>query len=560
MAKLIPHLEIADIQNKPERDVAAGLVSGLDETCLVFHSYPWLKPERHDRGKESFLVEGEADFLIFSPDFGLLDLEVKGGNISYDPATHRWFRLTDSGREIQISNPFEQGQRNIHALVDQILRREFRPDEQLPCAFGFAVIFPDCEFTGPLPPGADSGILLTSKDLGFLGRRIPEIAKKWDRQSSRPRLGRSSVTRMIDGLSPTFRLLPILSRQVASQEDALIRLTDRQQEALIGLYANPRVLVQGVAGSGKTMLAMARAFRFAEEGRKTLFLCYNKGLADWLTALIPEKLGSSLSIYHFHSLCSEWCWTAGIKFNVPADDDGAFWRENAANLLDRAIDKISIRFDAVVVDEAQDFFPNWWMPIELLNALAEEGSLYVFCDPAQNLFVNSELVLPELGVRYSLPTNCRNTRRIATTCGRIRAIEIAVRKEAPEGVDPIIEVASSGDKQRASCENQIREWLNSGKLKPNQIAVLSPRRQANSSLAGMKTLGGCPITDSLSEWKEGKGILHSTVRAFKGLEADALVVMDVGEFSPVLTQADLYVACSRAKHLLTVLATADGVL
>ena len=560
MAKLIPHLDFADIQNKPERDVAAGLVNGLDDTWLVFHSYPWLRPDRHDRGKESFLVEGEADFLIFHPDFGLLDLEVKGGTIFYDSATHRWYRRTDKGKEIQISDPFQQGQRNIHAIVDQIQQRQLRTNERMPCAFGYAVIFPDCEYAGPLPPGAETGILLTSKDLGFLDRRIPEVAKKWDRQSSRPPLSRSDKTRIVEGLSPTFRLLPILSRQVASQEDALVRLTDRQQEALEGLYANPRVLVMGVAGSGKTMLAMARALRFAEDGKTTLFLCYNKGLADWLAALVPERLRPCLSIYHFHRLCSEWCWTAGIPFHVPADDDGAFWRDDAANLLDRAIDRNSTRFDAVVVDEAQDFYPNWWMPIELLNSFAEEGPLYVFCDPAQNLFVDSELVLPELAVRYSLPTNCRNTRRIAATCGRIRGVEIAVRKEAPDGVETKIEVASPGDRQRAACESQVREWVNAGKLKPNQIAVLSPRRQVSSSLAGTKSLGGHPIVDSLSAWKEGKGILYSTVRAFKGLEADALVVMDVGGFSPVLTQADFYVACSRAKHLLTVLTTAAGVL
>lgn len=560
MAKLIPHLDVSEIQNKPERDVASGLVAGLDDTCLVFHSYPWLRPERHDHGKESFLVEGEADFLVFSPEFGLLDLEVKGGNIHYEPATHRWFRVTDAGREIPITDPFQQGQRNIHALVDQIRKRQFRVNEHLPFAFGYAVIFPDCEHTGPLPPGADSGILLTSKDLAFLYRRIPEVAKKWDRQPSRPRLSPSEVARIVDGLSPTFRLLPILSRRLASQEDALVRLTNRQQEALEGLYDNSRVLVQGVAGSGKTMLAMARAQRFAQERKKTLFLCYNKGLADWLDALVPDELREYLKIYHFHRLCSEWCWTTGIPFNVPADDVEAFWQNVAANLLDRAIDKNSIRYDAIVVDEAQDFQPNWWMPIELLNTAAEEGPLYVFCDPAQNLFVDTKLVFPELTVRYSLPTNCRNTRRIAATCSRIRGVEIAVRPEAPEGVETKIEVAVPGDRQRVACEGQIREWLNAGRLKPSQIAILSPRRQGSSSMAGIKNIGGCPIVDSLSAWRDGKGILYSTVRAFKGLEADALVVIDIDKFSPVLTQADLYVACSRAKHLLTVLTTTNGVL
>jgi len=403
MAKLIPHLDTLGIQNKPERDVADGLVKGLGNDSLVFHSYPWLRPERHDRGQEQFLVEGEADFAIFSPDFGLLVLEVKGGSLHYDPATHRWFRRTEKGKDIPIRDPFQQGQKNIHALVDQIQKRQFRSNERLPCAFGFAVIFPDCEYTGDLPPGADTSILLTSKDLAFLDRRIPEIAKKWNRNPNRNRLTRTEIDKIVEGLSPTFRLLPILSRQVSSQEDALVRLTDRQQEALEGLYANPRVLVLGTAGSGKTMLAMARAQRFAEEGKKTLFLCYNKGLADWLAALVPDDARRNFSIYHFHKLCSEWCWMAGIPFHVPADDDGAFWRDDAADLLDRAIDRNSTRFDAIVVDEAQDFYPDWWMPIELMNTRAEDGQLYVFCDPAQNLFVDTDLVLPELPVRYSLP-------------------------------------------------------------------------------------------------------------------------------------------------------------
>jgi len=506
------------------------------------------------------LVEGEADFVIFSPEFGLLDLEVKGGTIKYDPSTLRWFRQTSKGNEIAISDPFRQGQRNIHAIVEQIRTRKFRSTEPFPCGFGFAVIFPDCEYTGTLPPGVDALILLTSKDLSFLYRRVPEIAKSWDRNKSRPRLPTSEVARLVEGLSPVFRLLPILSRQLSTQEDALVRLTDRQQEALEGLYTNPRVLVLGTAGSGKTMLAMARAKRFAEEGKRTLFLCYNKGLADWLAALVPENLRPFFSIYHFHRMCSEWCWTAGIPFDVPADDDGAFWRDDAANLLDRAIDRNFTRFDAVVVDEAQDFYPNWWMPIELVNTFAEDGPLYVFCDPAQNLFVDTDLVLPELSVRYTLPTNCRNTRRIAAACGRIQGIEIAVRSESPEGVDPRVEVVPTGERQRSACDNQIRQWLNTGKLNPNQVAVLSPRRQANSSLARVKSLGGCPIIDTLSDWKEGKGILFSTVRAFKGLEADALVVIDVDGFSPLLTKADFYVACSRAKHLLTVLSTVEGVL
>ena len=273
---------------------------------------------------------------------------------------------------------------------------------------------------------------------------------------------------------------------------------------------------------------------------------------------MPESHRQIVSVYHFHRLCSEWCWRAGIPFAVPTGGDGAFWRDDAANRLGQAIDRISTRFDAVVVDEAQDFFPNWWLPVELLNRSEEDGPLYVFCDPAQNLFVDTELAIPDLTVRYSLPTNCRNTRRIAAMCGRIRGFEIGVRKDAPDGVEPTVEVAAEGEGQRLSCERQVRHWLGPGRLRPSQVAILSPKRLANSSLAGVKVLGGHPVVETLSEWRDGKGVLFSTVRAFKGLEADALVLIDVAGVSPVFTQPDFYVACSRAKHLLAVLTTADG--
>ncbi len=78
MARLIPKIPLDDITLKPERDVAQALIEQLPADSVVYHSYPWLRPERHDRGN-TFLKEGEADFVIVMPDLGLLVLEVKGG-------------------------------------------------------------------------------------------------------------------------------------------------------------------------------------------------------------------------------------------------------------------------------------------------------------------------------------------------------------------------------------------------------------------------------------------------------------------------------------------------
>ena len=99
------------------------------------------------------------------------------------------------------------------------------------------------------------------------------------------------------------------------------------------------------------------------------------------------------------------------------------------------------------------------------------------------------------------------------------------------------------------------------KLRPSQVAVLSPYKKDNSSLAGTDTLNGIPVVEDIDAWNRGEGILFSTVRSFKGLEADAVVIMDVMEPGSKLnfTRTDFYVACSRAKHLLAVIEREEGV-
>jgi len=101
----------------------------------------------------------------------------------------------------------------------------------------------------------------------------------------------------------------------------------------------------------------------------------------------------------------------------------------------------------------------------------------------------------------------------------------------------------------------VHEWVNQGKLKPNQVAILSPFKQNSSSLASLSKARGVEITSDIERWKEGKGILFSTVKGFKGLEADAILLIDIPHKRelPSFQRADYYVACSRAKHLLVVI-------
>jgi hypothetical protein len=559
VARLIPKIALEDITLKPERDVARALTDQLAQDCVVYHSYPWLRAERNDRGKDT-LREGETDFVIVLPELGFLVLEVKGGSIEYDAGSHLWYRLLPHGGRKEIRDPLEQARKNTHILEEKIAKSSFCGKKHVPCAFGYAIVFPDCSYSGPVPSGAEYSILLSANDLPHLSKRIPEILKKWNQSERAHSFTREELDGVLKALSPAFQLLPVLYRRIEEQEERLFRLTEEQLNILNILQNHQKAALEGVAGSGKTMLAMAQAQRFADSGANTLFVCFNKALAEWLEAGLPEGYQSRIKIANFHRLCHEYCTDTGIPFAVPSVDAREFWRTKAAELFIDAIAKSDKRFDAIVVDEGQDFFSDWWIPLELI--LRPEGAFYLFYDPSQNLFVGNEFTIPGLGKPFRLPTNCRNTRRIAATCSYVRGVDIPVRKDAPEGDETIVSVANSPCEQVRICQQKVSEWLGKGGLKPSQIAILGPHTRTNSSLKETTSVRSVPITGSLDAWKNNMGILYSTIRGFKGLETDVAIIIDVPPPGSLqnFTPADFYVACSRAKHLLVVLPICEGIV
>jgi hypothetical protein len=562
MARLIPKVSLDEIFLKPERDVAAALISQLPDDCIVYHSYPWLRSDRNERTRSVTLREGETDFVIVSPKLGFLVLEVKGGEIHYDEVDGLWYRRLASGRKKEIQDPFAQVRRNTHFLEKKIREESFPSLEAIPCPYGYAVVFPDCEYDGKAPPGADTKIILSAKDMGRIGERVMEILGCWRRSPLPVPLSKQELDGIVKALSPVFQLLPVLFRQIDEQETHLFRLTEEQGRLLDFLSSHDRAAIRGVAGSGKTLLAHAQAQRFADRELRTLFVCYNKALAEWLRSSMPEPYQEKITVRHFHGLCSDWCRQASVDFSVPTNDQAAFWKYKAADLLSEAIDCTSERFDAVVVDEGQDFYPEWWIPLEFINRDGDQGPLYVFYDPAQNLFVDESLLIPELGRPFSLPTNCRNTKRIAAVCGEIRKISVAVRPDAPEGSQCEVRLADTVELQQRMCGEYVARWIGKGRLKAQQIAILSPYDRTRSSLSQLTTIGKTPLTDDPLVWKAGEAILFATIRSFKGLEADVVIMIDVAspDKGPAFTTADFYVGCSRAKHVLVILAREDNIL
>lgn len=159
-------------------------------------------------------------------------------------------------------------------------------------------------------------------------------------------------------------------------------------------------------------------------------------------------------------------------------------------------------------------------------------------------------------MQYSgrLPTNCRNTRAVASTCGEIISTEIKTHPESPPGTPTQFHVDADDKKRTRIIAEQLKDLLYNEGLDPSQIAILSPKRQQNTCLAGFNKIGQLAIDDDPKRWRDNKSVLMTTIRAFKGLEADVVILLLDGPPKPsgVFTTADYYVAASRAKHVLHV--------
>ncbi|HYG66511.1 MAG TPA: NERD domain-containing protein [Anaeromyxobacteraceae bacterium] len=546
MARFIPDTSPEDVPHDSERVVMRAL-RDLPAGYVVMHSFPWLRPTRDlARGP---LHEGEADFVILHPERGMLVLEVKGGVPELRGRT--WTR---GAREMR--DPFEQARRNRYALLDAIEERTNGSVSRAQFTHGDAVVFPHCQYDGPLPINADDRILLDARSLSELPARIEAAFAAWQRRPTRLSAGEFSA--LLDALMPKLRLLRCVGTEVAAEGQRIIQVTRDQRATLQGLLANDRVLIEGTAGAGKTLLAYEFAAALAARGQAVLLLCYNKHLAAWLdeqTRADPRIAGhGTVEVSTFHAFAVALARRSEVEFEVPARGGPEFWDDEVPLILEQALEILRSRsaaplFDAVIVDEAQDFARDWWVTVEGLTRGGRHGRLYAFLDLHQSLRRDPQLPPVPLHARFRLTANCRNTRTIARSASCITGAEVTLLPGIPEGEAPSTRRAVTAAAQAGLVLEEIRRRTKQG-IKPHQIAVIGPAAHNKGALARFDEVDGVPFTTDAADWRRGGGILVTTARAFKGLESDFVLLYDLSGFGALFTPTDLYVAWTRARHRL----------
>jgi hypothetical protein len=494
----------------------------------------------------------EIDFVVVASE-GEFCLEVKGGEIEHRRG--QWFT---NGQPLKQS-PFAQAGGGASALYDYLAGRV--PDVRSSFV-GHGVLFPDTRFD-PDMPEVEHALVYDDRDLVRpLSAYLARLADYW-RERLRARRGGNwpetltpaARTRIVREIAPDFDLVPSLHARVSRVEEELVRLTERQKELLVGLVDEPRVVVKGGAGTGKTLLACEEAVRLARDGRQTTFLCYGSRLADHVRKALH---GHGVAVAHIHGLMGTLISDAQLRNQLPAVD--------AQDLFDIYYPQLGIdalaqlgrlgSVEALVLDEGQDLLKPTYVQFfdALLNGETSSGTWRLFYDPNQDIFMGgtpSELEQLEMfATGYRLTRNCRNTREIALATTFVSGVRLA-ETLVVDGPD-VVEEWGAATKDLQKCVSRVlREWLDRG-LEPEQITILSARTYEHS-LVGSIDPARLPrrIVDiTRGDSPDTSRIRFSTIAGFKGLEADAILLVDIDEMTRTDRLALLYTGASRAKSVL----------
>jgi hypothetical protein len=545
-----------------ERLVYEALARALPAEYVVFYRVGWFEPPASGP-----LKEGEADFLIAHPARGLLVLEVKGGRIGVDAETGQWMSVDRDGARHVIKDPYAQANNTRHVLRRKLLAMKLVRLRDVP--IGHAVVLPHCSKAAAGVAEASLDITLDAEDLTHAAESIEAQFRFW--RLSPDAEWRHNGIALLERLfvNRDFARVP-LGTQLRQHEPEFVRLTQEQAGVLDTLRMQRRAVISGCAGSGKTMLAVEKARRLAGEGFRVLVTCYNRALADFIRAQLPPPQvvkrgagesanrqldlfgGAKVEVASFHSLAGQWARRAGITLPEAATDDAkqrALYDAELPNALLAAATKLNERYDAILVDEGQDFHEDWWVALQSLLEDPDHGILYIFYDDNQSLYT-AGAKLPIATAPYPLTRNCRNTRRIHEWVTRWYRGGAAPEVTGPEGRTPAVHRYRDARELREHVRRALHQLVAEEKVPERDIVVLSPHGKASSALWSDPTFGNLKLTDA---WPPAPNhVQFSTVWAFKGLERPVVLLAEIGRGG---TRPDelLYVGGSRAQgHLVVV--------
>ena len=464
--------------------------------------------------------ECEVDFIVFDGKQSLLIVEVKGGVIEYVGEQDCW---TQNGKVLK-TGPERQASANAHSMI------EFLGELITDINVGWCVCFPNCSL--PLNAGAPSGvpkaIVIDEAGLLEIDKAIGLVESYYSRQFQKTGCTKRVRQDILKKLTRGIGFIPRIGVRVAKDKQQLVEVTKEQFAVLEDLALNPRMAIKGYAGSGKTIIANEFAKRQESQGKNVLLLFFNRMVANKVRYGLGRD--STIACETFHSFARRQISAQDPSWwNSQTKDSDDFWNVDVPLKLSDLTVLDDQLYDAIIVDEGQDFKRNWFETLELFLRDKKTGNFVVLYDEKQDIFGHwDDLPWGSQVARKALTRNCRNTKQIVEFLKSISDCDMRPFEKSPEGTKVVTRSVASDAEEREKLEADISRMLREG-VSPGQIVIMLNSAKSESSISELSSIGQHKVEAIGRTFRESSdAIRYTNIRLFKGLEADIVFILGSG--------------------------------
>lgn len=509
MAHIVP----SDLTELRSPAVHGGEITTLErlKKCLgpgftVYHGVLW---SRAGADRTAF---GEIDFVVVNRDGGILVIEQKNGPL-VETVNGLEKRYADGARSV-----VRQIRRNVDSVKGKF--RRLHPDKDRPTV-DYLFYCPDHRVIDLNAAGLDPARIVDASKRGKLADIVADILGEGDGT------GTKVATAVHDFFAQTFRLVPDVHAHIDTQERSFIRANATLCDLIENIEMSPlRLHVKGTAGCGKTGIAIRFYQRALEAGKRPLLVCFNRSLRDALEAIVPK----GGLVQTFFGLCATFLESRSTKLDYGrVRSNPRFWHDVQDRVIEQRVPE-EWTFDSLVIDEAQDFDPDWFQILSLF--LTDKHDSLWLEDTAQN--IRQTKPPEEAGfVGYRVRENYRSPQSIARA---IRSVVPCFTFECASvlpGLGVGVDCYDDDAEQQRLAAEIVTDLIRRG-FRHEDIALLTMRSHRKSALSGLDKLGVFSIRRFTGQYdRSGNQILSNgqllfdSIGRFKGQQAAAVVLCDV---------------------------------
>ena len=529
MATMIPH-DIQTFTTSGERSFYRFLevCAKPDDKYIV-----WYQPDIAGR---------EPDFILYAQDAGLIIFEVKDWALDQIVAADpQFFTLRIEGKEERRKNPIQQIREYFGQVMDrikhdgQLVSRDSHTYGQVKVTVNSGIVFPNINKHEYEQKGLQN--VIPSERIFFWDDLHPQspicgdLTGQFFRQALERMLTvkpRFSITgkelnHLRQLIFPVVRIdLPDRDKQKKQADTARrLKLLDHHQESIARQYDGGHRIITGPSGSGKTLILVHRAAILKHYNpliRNILFVCYNITLVSYIRRLLADKhvpLGDAgVEVCHFFQLCAKITGE-----DIPYEKaDSEYYEMVIQDTLEK-LPACNIRYDAVLIDEGQDFSDEM---LKIVTALLNPRTdhLAIALDDNQNIYRRraswKDVGIHARGRVHRVSWIYRNTQEIADFAkaiienGKEPTLESPQTELFPEifeamhGPQPEVRSFSDYETITARVADGIRTLNEEVGYPLSEIAVIYTMRSPEHDKA-------MHLPRLLEATLEGKGILHNWI-------------------------------------------------